>query len=79
MHGGRDARSARPEGTVVRGHRGGSHLARSFINDHDGAGYRTLLLFAVLGKLSPGAGCHEPSAQDARRRIIAFFDARLKA
>ncbi len=54
-------------------------MARSFINDHDGAGYRTLLLFAVLGKLSPGAGCHEPSAQDARRRIIAFFDARLKA
>jgi carboxymethylenebutenolidase len=50
-----------------------------FINDHDGAGDRTPLLFAVLGKLSPGAGYHEPSAQDARRRIIAFFDARLKA
>jgi carboxymethylenebutenolidase len=50
-----------------------------FINDHDGAGDKTPLLFAVLGKLSPGAGYHEPSARDARRRIIAFLDARLKA
>jgi len=24
------------------------------------------------------AGYHEPSAQDARRRIVAFFDAHLK-
>jgi carboxymethylenebutenolidase len=50
-----------------------------FINDHDGAGDKTPLLFAVLGKLSPGGGYHEPSARDARRRIIAFFDAHLKA
>ena len=27
-----------------------------FINDHDGAGDKTPLLFAVLGKLSPGDG-----------------------
>ena len=49
-----------------------------FVNDHDGAGDRTPLLFAVLGKLSPGADDHEASALDARRRIIAFFAAHLK-
>jgi carboxymethylenebutenolidase len=51
----------------------------AFLNDHEGAGDKTPLLFAVFGKLSPGAGYHEASAQDARRRIIAFFDAHLKA
>jgi carboxymethylenebutenolidase len=50
----------------------------SFLNDHEAAGDKTPLLFAVLGRLSPGAGYHEASAQDARRRIIAFFDAHLK-
>jgi hypothetical protein len=38
-----------------------------------------VLLFAVMGKLAPGvAGYHEPSAQDARRRIVSFFDTHLK-
>jgi len=32
----------------------------------------------VFGILSPGSGYHEESARDARRRILAFFDARLK-
>jgi carboxymethylenebutenolidase len=50
----------------------------AFLNDHEGTGDRTPLLFAVLGKLTPGAGYHEASARDARRRIIAFFDAQLK-
>lgn len=49
-----------------------------FINDHDGAGDKTPLLFAVFGKLSPGSGYHEPSARDARRRIASFFDVHLK-
>jgi hypothetical protein len=31
-----------------------------------------------VGKLMPGAGYHETSAQDGRRRIIAFFDPHLK-
>jgi dienelactone hydrolase len=31
-----------------------------------------------MGKLTPGNGYHEASAQDARRRIIVFFDAHLK-
>jgi hypothetical protein len=26
-----------------------------------------------------GIGFHEPSARDARRRIVAFFDTHLKA
>lgn len=44
----------------------------SFLNDHDSA------FFAVIGKII-GGGYHEPSAQDARRRIVTFFDAHLKA
>jgi carboxymethylenebutenolidase len=50
-----------------------------FINDHDGAGDTMPLLFAVFARLSPGLGYHEASAQDARHRIIAFFDAHLKS
>jgi len=49
-----------------------------FLNDHKGAGDKAPPLFAVMGKLTPGNGYHEASAQDARRRIIAFFDAHLK-
>jgi carboxymethylenebutenolidase len=56
-----------------------SGAGHGFINDHDGAGDKMPLLFAVSARLSPGLGYHEASAQDARRRIIAFFDAHLKA
>ena len=49
-----------------------------FLNDHEGAGDKVPLLLAVVGRLS-GASYHEASAQDARRRILAFFDAHLKA
>jgi carboxymethylenebutenolidase len=35
-------------------------------------------LTVLLSKLS-GTRYHEPSAQDARRRIIAFFDAHLRS
>lgn len=49
-----------------------------FLNDHDGAGDRTPPLFAVLGRLTPSAGYHGPSARDARRRIVAFFDTHLR-
>jgi hypothetical protein len=35
-------------------------------------------LTVLLSKLS-GTRYHEPSARDARRRIIAFFDAHLKS
>ena len=56
-----------------------SGAGHGFINDHDGAGDKMPLLFAVFGRLAPGMGYHQASAQDARRRIIAFFDAHLKA
>ena len=48
----------------------------AFLNDHDPADMPGL--FVVLGKLSRSA-YHEPSAQDARRRIVAFFEKHLKA
>lgn len=50
-----------------------------FLNDHEGAGDKAPLLFAVLGRLMPGAGYDAASAQDARRRILAFFRAHLNS
>lgn len=55
-----------------------AEAGHAFLNDHEGAGDKTPLMFAVLGKLSPGDGYHEASAMDARRRIIAFFHTHLK-
>ncbi|HUY22070.1 MAG TPA: dienelactone hydrolase family protein [Acidimicrobiales bacterium] len=49
----------------------------SFLNDHDAAGDRTPALFVVTGKFM-AAGYHEPSAVDARRRIVEFFGKHLK-
>jgi len=48
----------------------------SFLNDHDLK--EVPLLGIVMGKLM-GSGYHEPSAQDARRRIIAFFNTYLRS
>ena len=48
----------------------------SFLNDHDSAD--SPAIFAVLGRLA-GAEFHEPSAIDARRRIVEFFDRHLKS
>jgi hypothetical protein len=43
-----------------------------------GLGTRTPFLFTVMAKLVPGVSdYHEPSAQDARRRIVAFFNRHL--
>jgi len=44
----------------------------SFLNDHHS------VLFKVMTALT-GVGYHEPSAQDARRRILSFFDRHLKS
>lgn len=46
-----------------------------FLNNHDPSD-QTLLLVA-LARLS-GTRYHEPSARDARRRIVSFFDTHLK-
>jgi carboxymethylenebutenolidase len=48
-----------------------------FLNNHDRADVP--ILFAVMGKFTGGTGYHEPSAQDARRRILSFFSTHLKA
>jgi carboxymethylenebutenolidase len=48
----------------------------SFLNDHDPADMPKL--FVVMGKLTRAA-YHEPSAQDARRRILRIFGAHLGA
>jgi carboxymethylenebutenolidase len=47
----------------------------SFLNDHDPA--EASVIFRVLARVS-GAQFHQPSAVDARRRIVAFFDQQLK-
>jgi carboxymethylenebutenolidase len=44
----------------------------AFLNHHDRA------VFGVVGKVI-GGGYHDPSAQDARQRIAAFFDRHLSA
>lgn len=54
----------------------------AFMNDHSGEG-RWSVLYAVLGHLPVIAGYagayHQPSADDARRRIVSFFDRYLKS
>jgi carboxymethylenebutenolidase len=47
----------------------------SFLNDHDPADVPAL--FAVLGRFT-GPSYHEPSARDARARIIEFFNEHLR-
>ena len=47
----------------------------AFLNNHDRAEVPPLLL--VLARLSASA-YHEPSAMDARRRIVAFFNQHLR-
>jgi carboxymethylenebutenolidase len=47
-----------------------------FLNNHVGAGDRVPLYFVLMGKLVAN-GYHEPSAKDARQRILAFFDEHL--
>ena len=48
----------------------------SFLNNHDRADASTLLL--VVAKIT-GSAYHELSAQDARCRIVSFFNAHLKS
>jgi carboxymethylenebutenolidase len=50
-----------------------------FLNDHEGAHDHLPALFRVMGKFMGGFGYHEPSAEDARRRIVTFFGSHLKS
>jgi carboxymethylenebutenolidase len=50
--------------------------SHGFLNDHPPEDMTPLLV--VLNRVS-GTRCHEPSAQDARRRIVAFFDKHLRS
>jgi carboxymethylenebutenolidase len=45
----------------------------AFLNDHESAGDPSPLIFVVMGRFAGPAGYHEPSAKDARRRIVRFF------
>jgi carboxymethylenebutenolidase len=53
-----------------------------FLNDHRGEGFWGAL-YVVIGHLPVIAryvgGYHEPSARDARRRILSFFDRHLQS
>lgn len=51
--------------------------SHSFLNDHAGAGDDIPAVFAWMTKLAR-MGYHEPSARDAHRRIVEFFDVHLK-
>lgn len=52
--------------------------SHGFMNDHEGAGDTLPPLFAVMAKLVAGAGYDEAAADDARRRIVGFFDEHLR-
>jgi carboxymethylenebutenolidase len=47
----------------------------SFLNDHDPDEFNALVV--MLARIS-NSRYHEPSAQDARQRIVAFFDSHLR-
>lgn len=49
----------------------------AFLNDHESAGDPSPLIFKVMGVFSGASDYHEPSAQDARRRILSFFNTHL--
>ena len=52
----------------------------SFLNDLSlPSRVKTPAIFVVMGKFNGPSGLHEPSAADARRRIVAFFDRHLRA
>jgi carboxymethylenebutenolidase len=62
---------------------GGAHdvklypeAGHGFLNDHDRAEVPRWAL--VVGRFAGTTAYHEPSALDARRRIVAFFDTHLR-
>jgi carboxymethylenebutenolidase len=55
-----------------------SGAGHGFLNDHEGAGDHLPALFGVMGRFM-SYGYDGPSADDARRRIVAFFDVHLRS
>lgn len=55
-----------------------SGAGHGFLNDHEGAGDHLPALFRVMGRFQ-SYGYDGPSAEDARRRIAAFFDVHLRS
>jgi carboxymethylenebutenolidase len=53
-----------------------SDAGHSFMNDHRDE--KTPWLFAVMGRFTGGIDFVEPSALDARGRIVAFFERHLR-
>lgn len=52
----------------------------SFLNDLSlPSSVRTPAIFVVMGKFNGPSGLHEPSAADARQRIVSFFSRHLQA
>lgn len=69
-------RGARLDAERLISQQGARKAGHSFLNDHDPS--ELPLWVKALTKLAAAEG-HEPSARDARRRIIAFFDAHAKS
>ncbi len=53
------------------------NAGHAFLNDHQGAGDPSPFIFAVMGVFAGPSDYHEPSAQDARCRIVSFFNTHL--
>jgi carboxymethylenebutenolidase len=53
------------------------NAGHAFLNDHEGAGDPSPFIFVVMGVFAGSSDYHEPSAQDARRRIVSFFNTHL--
>jgi carboxymethylenebutenolidase len=51
----------------------------AFLNDHEGAGDPSPFIFVVMGLFAGASDYDEPSAQDARRRIVSFFNTHLSS
>jgi carboxymethylenebutenolidase len=49
----------------------------AFLNDHESADVRSPFIFVLMGRFAGVSGYHQPSAQDARRRIVSFFRTHL--
>ena len=56
-----------------------SDAGHAFLNDHERAGDRTPAILAVMGLFSGASDYHEASAQDARHRIVSFFNTHLRS